>query len=98
MNLYNQLISSVCLLFFISMGFSLIDSQQNDTSATKPAALSYGLSSPFRAVNLGGWLLIEPWITPSYFTRAYSANVNNTPIIDEYTLTIAGGTEAVKLI
>lgn len=33
-----------------------------------------------RGVNLGGWLLLEPWITPSFF--------ENVPdeVVDEYTL------------
>lgn len=32
-----------------------------------------------RGVNLGGWLVLEPWITPSIFEAAGNA-------IDEYTL------------
>ncbi|KAK2806385.1 exo-1,3-beta-glucanase [Onygenales sp. PD_10] len=34
----------------------------------------------FRGVNLGGWLVLEPWITPSIFEAAGDAAV------DEYTL------------
>ncbi|KAF5341865.1 hypothetical protein D9611_001867 [Ephemerocybe angulata] len=34
-----------------------------------------------RGVNLGGWLVLEPWITPSFFERT-----GNKDIIDEYTL------------
>ncbi|KAK7465452.1 hypothetical protein VKT23_005430 [Stygiomarasmius scandens] len=33
-----------------------------------------------RGVNLGGWLVLEPWITPSLFD-----NTGNDKIIDEYT-------------
>ncbi|KAI0833509.1 glycoside hydrolase family 5 protein [Trametes gibbosa] len=33
-----------------------------------------------RGVNLGGWFVLEPWITPSIFE-----DTNNTDIIDEYT-------------
>ncbi|KAI0719308.1 glycoside hydrolase [Cerioporus squamosus] len=33
-----------------------------------------------RGVNLGGWFVLEPWITPSIFE-----NTNNSDIIDEYT-------------
>lgn len=36
---------------------------------------------PVRGANLGGWLLLEPWITPSIFERFGGA------AIDEYTLT-----------
>lgn len=38
-------------------------------------------SGPIRGVNIGGWLVLEPWITPSIF-QAYGGSV-----VDEYTLT-----------
>lgn len=47
------------------------------------AALSYGFpygKTPVRGVNLGGWLVLEPWITPSLFDKT-----NDSRIIDEYT-------------
>jgi glucan 1,3-beta-glucosidase len=45
---------------------------------------------PIRGVNIGGWLVLEPWITPSIF-QAYGGN-----IVDEYTLTQqAGNAESV---
>ncbi|KAH9986248.1 glycoside hydrolase superfamily, partial [Russula vinacea] len=40
---------------------------------------AYG-SVPIRGVNLGGWFVLEPWITPSIFN-----NTNNDAIIDEFT-------------
>ncbi|KAF8910118.1 exo-1-3-beta-glucanase [Gymnopilus junonius] len=46
-------------------------------------ALTYGFpygSQKVRGVNLGGWLVLEPWITPSIFD-----NTNDSRIIDEYT-------------
>ncbi|KIM88860.1 glycoside hydrolase family 5 protein [Piloderma croceum F 1598] len=39
----------------------------------------YG-SLKVRGVNLGGWLVLEPWITPSIFD-----NTGNSKIVDEYT-------------
>jgi len=39
----------------------------------------YG-SEPVRGVNLGGWLVIEPWITPSLFDAT-----GNPAIVDEWT-------------
>ncbi|TXT12901.1 hypothetical protein VHUM_01302 [Vanrija humicola] len=39
----------------------------------------YG-SQKIRGVNLGGWLVIEPWITPSLFD-----NTGNDGIVDEWT-------------
>ncbi|KAF8971705.1 glycoside hydrolase family 5 protein [Flammula alnicola] len=48
---------------------------------------TYGLTSGFpygaqkvRGVNLGGWLVLEPWITPSIFD-----NTGDARIVDEYT-------------
>ncbi|KAI0726897.1 glycoside hydrolase family 5 protein [Fomitopsis betulina] len=40
---------------------------------------SYG-SEAVRGVNLGGWLVLEPWITPSLFD-----NTGNDAIVDEWT-------------
>ncbi|TRY73119.1 hypothetical protein TCAL_09175 [Tigriopus californicus] len=37
-----------------------------------------------RGVNLGGWLLLEPWITPHIFEEA-NAKANQT-VVDEWTL------------
>ncbi|KAL8641852.1 MAG: hypothetical protein Q9228_001399 [Teloschistes exilis] len=42
----------------------------------------YG-TMPIRGINIGGWLSIEPFITPSFF-QSYKTNQG---IIDEYTLT-----------
>lgn len=39
----------------------------------------YG-SSKVRGVNLGGWLVLEPWITPSIFD-----DTGNDAIVDEWT-------------
>lgn len=37
-----------------------------------------------RGVNLGGWLLLEPWITPSIFEEVNQGE-NKGKIVDEYT-------------
>ncbi|EJD48927.1 glycoside hydrolase [Auricularia subglabra TFB-10046 SS5] len=37
-------------------------------------------TTPIRGVNLGGWFVLEPWITPSIFQAT-----GNDNIIDEYT-------------
>ncbi|KAF5366224.1 hypothetical protein D9758_005708 [Tetrapyrgos nigripes] len=42
-------------------------------------AFSYG-STKVRGVNIGGWLVLEPWITPSLFD-----NTDDARIVDEYT-------------
>ena len=43
---------------------------------------AYG-SMPIRGVNIGGWLSVEPFITPSLF-NTFTASDN---VVDEYTLT-----------
>lgn len=48
-------------------------------SAGISPGFNYG-SDKVRGVNLGGWLVLEPWITPSLFD-----NTGNSAIIDEYT-------------
>ena len=45
-------------------------------------------SQKVRGVNLGGWLVAEPWITPSLFESAGEA------AIDEYTLAQTLGKDA----
>ena len=56
--------------------------QANDKVPPLNKPWDYG-KMPIRGINVGGWLSIEPFITPSLFQR-YSANKG---IIDEYTLT-----------
>ncbi|KAG8784759.1 exo-1,3-beta-glucanase [Ceratobasidium sp. 428] len=53
----------------------------NGTHTKRAPALRfpYG-STKVRGVNLGGWLVLEPWITPSLFD-----NTGNAKIVDEYT-------------
>ena len=54
----------------------------------------YG-TMPIRGVNIGGWLSIEPFITPSLF-NSYQPSMN---IVDEYTLTQhLGATQAAQTI
>ncbi|VDC03463.1 unnamed protein product [Peniophora sp. CBMAI 1063] len=40
----------------------------------------YGTGNKVRGVNLGGWLVLEPWITPSLFD-----DTGNSAIVDEWT-------------
>lgn len=49
--------------------------------------------TPARGVNLGGWLSIEPFITPSLFNYPLSAGV-----IDEWTLCVHLGSQAASTI
>ncbi|THH14218.1 hypothetical protein EW146_g6094 [Bondarzewia mesenterica] len=57
-----------------------VSSASSSPSPSALPAFQYG-KVPVRGVNLGGWFVLEPWITPSIFN-----NTNNTAIVDEYTL------------
>ncbi|KAJ8103096.1 glycoside hydrolase superfamily [Lipomyces tetrasporus] len=46
--------------------------------------------TPMRGVNLGGWLVLEPFITPSFF-EGYNLSED---IVDEYTLSVRLGDDA----
>ncbi|KAL9604638.1 MAG: hypothetical protein Q9219_000358 [cf. Caloplaca sp. 3 TL-2023] len=56
--------------------------QANENVPSLDKKWAYG-TMPIRGINLGGWLSIEPFITPSLF-KDYKPNQG---IIDEYTLT-----------
>lgn len=43
-----------------------------------------------RGLNIGGWLVLEPWITPSVFQNLDQS----LDIIDEFTLTQKLGSDA----
>ncbi|KAG6813230.1 hypothetical protein H0H92_013117 [Tricholoma furcatifolium] len=59
----------------VLFGLSLLSAS---IAAVVPS-FNYG-SQKVRGVNLGGWLVLEPWITPSIFD-----NTNDPRIIDEWT-------------
>jgi glucan 1,3-beta-glucosidase len=55
---------------------------------------AYG-TMPIRGVNLGGWLSVEPFITPSFF-NSYKPNQG---VVDEYTLCAElGPSQAAKVL
>lgn len=58
------------------------DVRANDKVPNLKDDFGYG-KNPIRGVNVGGWLNLEPFITPSFF-ESYSVRDN---IIDEWTLT-----------
>ncbi|KAL4874081.1 glycoside hydrolase superfamily [Aspergillus spectabilis] len=62
----------------------------NDNVPPLDQSFPYG-SQPIRGVNLGGWLSLEPWITPSLFD-GYS------DVIDEWTLSEKLGDSAASKI
>lgn len=56
-------------------------------------AFDYG-TTKIRGINLGGWLSIEPFITPSFFDK-YTTSDN---VIDEWTLSATLGSQAKSTI
>ncbi|KAF2670261.1 glycoside hydrolase [Microthyrium microscopicum] len=56
-------------------------------------SFAYG-SMPIRGMSLGGWLSIEPFITPSFFQKYNQRDL----IIDEWTLTTKLGTQAAPTL
>ncbi|KAF1851291.1 glycoside hydrolase family 5 protein [Cucurbitaria berberidis CBS 394.84] len=54
-------------------------------------------SEKIRGVNIGGWLVLEPWITPSIFDSA-NQNRPQQDIVDEYTLGEKLGRDAAQSI
>lgn len=63
----------------------------NDQAPPLDQSWQYG-TMPVRGVNIGGWLSIEPFITPSLFS-GYNTHDN---VIDEYTLTSKLGPSNAK--
>lgn len=65
--------------------------QANENVPPLNETFKYG-TMPVRGVNLGGWLSIEPWITPSFFD-SYSTRDG---VVDEWTLTEKLGPDRAK--
>lgn len=66
----------------LSVAFAAL-SALNLSLVPSVCALNFGFpygSQQVRGVNLGGWLVLEPWITPSLFD-----NTGDSRIIDEWT-------------
>jgi glucan 1,3-beta-glucosidase len=57
--------------------------------STRSVSFAFG-SEKVRGVNIGGWLVLEPWITPSIFENLDQS----LGIVDELTLTGKLGTGA----
>lgn len=73
--------------------YSKWDDSKRANSNTPPISTNWGsyANRPVRGVNLGGWLSLEPFITPSLFN--YNLKLG---IIDEWTLTSYLGQSGAK--
>ncbi|KAF2454608.1 putative Exo-beta-1,3-glucanase [Lineolata rhizophorae] len=74
---------------FLAVGASLA----SPTSFKRSVDFGWG-SEKIRGVNIGGWLVLEPWITPSIF----EAQDQSLGIVDEYTLCERLGYDAASNI
>ncbi|QRV98105.1 Cellulase (glycosyl hydrolase family 5 protein) [Ceratobasidium sp. AG-Ba] len=61
-------------------------------ASASPTTFDYS-NDKIRGVNLGGWLLLEPWITPSIFE-----NTGNDDIVDEYTFNTLQDADTVQSV
>ncbi|KAI0766749.1 glycoside hydrolase superfamily [Irpex lacteus] len=58
--------------------FSSSSTQSSSATSSTPtlAPFNYG-TDPVRGVNLGGWFVLEPWITPSLFQSFNNSNIDH---------------------
>jgi glucan 1,3-beta-glucosidase len=68
----------------------------NDNVPPLNEPFPYG-KQPIRGVNVGGWLLVEPFITPSFFDNI-NKNNKKPEVIDEYTLSKELGPEKARKV
>ena len=88
----NETVGGLSTMGLNSTWNDTVQANQYVPSLDKP--WSYG-QMPIRGVNIGGWLSIEPFITPSLF-NSYNPNDG---IVDEWTLTTKlGATNAAQTI
>merc|ERR1712159_585851 len=71
------------------MGNHLNTAMSFPTFALSALLMAAAQADPIRGVNLGGWLVLEPWITPELFELADQgverAADNSSMIVDEFT-------------
>lgn len=53
-----------------------------------------GTSAKIRGVNLGGWFVVEQWMTPSLFNKANAAAIQGRTAVDQYTFMTALNNDA----
>ncbi|KAJ5894101.1 hypothetical protein N7495_005792 [Penicillium taxi] len=73
------------------LGLSLVAALAQASPTTVAPGFGYG-SEKVRGVNLGGWLVLEPWITPSIFDNVGDAAV------DEYSLCAVLGADQCRSV
>ncbi|KAG8771801.1 exo-1,3-beta-glucanase [Serendipita sp. 405] len=79
-SLFTAAVAALGILSFTPLHASAAPIETANLTKRAPTwGFPYG-STKIRGVNLGGWLVLEPWITPSLFD-----GTGNSAIIDEWT-------------
>lgn len=78
----------MCCKLFVRSGLDAVTDPYPSDEIHAPSA-NYDVDK-IRGVNIGGWLVLEPWITPAIFEEVGDAAV------DEWTLTEVLGKENAK--
>ena len=85
--LSTSLVFDLIAVVFLSIAYTLANKQLTISLASR-----WATEGKIRGVNLGGWLLLEPWITPSVF------ETGGEGAVDEYTLSKILGPAAGPLL
>ncbi|KAJ6489935.1 glycoside hydrolase family 5 protein [Mycena sanguinolenta] len=79
------------------------DANDPFNNGARPQSWSPALNETFnfgvdkiRGVNIGGWLVTEPFITPALYQTVQASATGNITVVDEYTLLQAGGQAALE--
>ena len=94
------LLIAVALGFIVVSVYALID-HYTRAPIFAPQSFSKSSSNVIRGVNLGGWLVLEPWITPSLFFPYLCSGgcpPDKPPVIDERSLCDRLGSAAGPLL
>jgi glucan 1,3-beta-glucosidase len=69
---------------------------QNSTRTCTAGELDRPFNHQIRGVNLGGWMVLEPWITPSLFYQFLGGDQNTTALDTHSFCEVLGPEEANK--
>lgn len=84
-----MMLSNAGVAALVSAAILSIGAQAAPTTRDAPLKFNYG-GDKVRGVNLGGWFVLEPWITPSLF------NAQKGAAVDEFSLTKVLGKDAAQ--
>ena len=71
-------------LYFAVLSSQAVHHKNNSFKTLTKSENSSNCDNKIRGVNLGGWLVLEPWITPSIFEEVNVGRFSGA-ILDEYT-------------